>query len=187
MRFLIIIVAILATVGCQKAKDKYAQQRALSGNNKRDANRIYTTPANRLFFLNVRSLYYDKESNEKTQLDFYRYGDRIQTNENPVINLAIVDAKVREEAYLVIEPNNFFVSEDSIALRWEDSNTDMKGYFTYIKKSPKEDYEFLKSLYPYLLKQNISISYKGEPMFDDEQTKVFRKTFKDFEKLIAEK
>jgi hypothetical protein len=148
--------------------------------------RIYTSAQNRLYFKNVRSIYYTKESNSNAYLDYYRYKDACKRQEIPVLNLCIVDAWDRDEAYLLVENNDFFDNKDTFAINWLDEKSGMTGKFVFERHMPNQEYKFAADLFA-SMRADIKLSYKGKVIFDETRKKAFVKTFRDYENLIRQK
>lgn len=173
-RFLLIPILLLA---CQNPEERKA---------KRDEHRIYTSDQARIFFTNVRSIYYQKEVKAESKINFWRYKERDLSLDYPVLNLCIAEAWDRNEAYLLLEPNEYFTNKDTFTLEWVDKRNKSKGSFNFIRKRPTDDYIFARRIYPYLNK-NFEWRYEGTVLFDEPRSKIFKKTYGDFQNLVAEK
>ena len=89
-------ILALLLVGCQLDSDKAVRN---------DKFTFKTGNDTQLFFKNLRQSYYEKEVNEAAKFDVYRLTKRFKNDSLPVINLAIVNNYLRDEAYLLIEPS----------------------------------------------------------------------------------
>ena len=58
-----------------------------------------------LFFKNVRQSYYDLEENKAAKFQVFRFAKRSVNTDKPIFNLAIVNNFLKDEAYLLLEPN----------------------------------------------------------------------------------
>jgi hypothetical protein len=120
-RILIFIVAIVLT-GCNVKSDKKIDK---------DNATFSTTADSRLYFKNVRQIYYDREDQENTRLEVFRFGKRNQSAKVPVINIALVNNWRYDEAYVLIEPNAYFDDFDRIEVAWQaEADTMARG--TYV-------------------------------------------------------
>jgi hypothetical protein len=69
-----------------------------------ESNLMRITDADRLYFKNIRAPYYDLEGRDDAKINIYRYGKRIKKSENPIINLSILLNRIKNEAYIFVEP-----------------------------------------------------------------------------------
>ncbi len=67
-----------------------------------------------LFFKNVRQSYYDLEENKAAKVNVFRFSERELMDTVPILNLAIVNNYLKDEAYLLLEPNKFVGHADII-------------------------------------------------------------------------
>ena len=76
-----------------------------------------TTPPSRLFFANIRSSSYYRERPAGTDLDVYRFRRFSQTAQRPMLIPVIVEAYLKDEAYLFMRPNDFPDFHSPISIR----------------------------------------------------------------------
>lgn len=63
--------------------------------------------SDRLYFLNVRSSYYDRENRADARMAIFRHGRRLISDSIPSLDLLIILNSRKDEAYLYLEPINF--------------------------------------------------------------------------------
>lgn len=66
-----------------------------------------TTPPARLYFKNMRSVYYDQLAGRPDSMDYYRLRQFPDPKDSPVLQAVIADNWLRDEAYLLLEFNAF--------------------------------------------------------------------------------
>ncbi|MFC3879964.1 hypothetical protein ACFOSV_07250 [Algoriphagus namhaensis] len=62
--------------------------------------------SDRLYFLNVRSLSYEREVRKDAQMTLFRHDKRKKTTNEPSIDLVILMNSLKDEAYIYLEPVN---------------------------------------------------------------------------------
>lgn len=179
MRKSLIFFFILTTIfACNPDKTKSLKEGEL----------VYqTNDATKLFFRNVRSAYYDKQTLSEAKIDVYRMKNRHSTEDYPVLNLALVNNWLQDEAYIIIEPNSFYSVGDTIKVTWDDQKLgEQKADFVYGNKDNHT--LFADKIYQNLLgMQSMKIHADGEswPLFSrNEDREIFRKTMIDFYRLV---
>lgn len=151
-------------------------------------NLVYkSNDASKLFFRNVRASYYDKQTLPEAKIDVYRMKNRNSTEDYPVLNLALVNNWLQDEAYIIIEPNSFYSVGDTIRVTWDDQKLgEQKADFVYGNKNNHT--RFADKIYQNLLDmQSMKIHADGEswPLFSrNEDREIFRKTMIDFYRLV---
>lgn len=75
-------------------------------NNSGDDRTFRINDSNRLYFLNVRSIYYDKEIRRDAGMTMYRHGKRRVNETEPTLDLVILLNSGKEEAYIYFELKN---------------------------------------------------------------------------------
>lgn len=75
-------------------------------NNSGDDRTFRINDSNRLYFLNVRSIYYDKEIRRDAGMTMYRHGKRWVNETEPTLDLVILLNSGKEEAYIYFELKN---------------------------------------------------------------------------------
>jgi len=63
--------------------------------------------SNRLYFLNVRASYYDRENRTDAGMTLFRHGKTQVSDSIPVLDLLIILNSQKDEVYLYLEPKNF--------------------------------------------------------------------------------
>lgn len=63
--------------------------------------------SDRLYFLNVRASYYDRENRTDAVMALFRHGKRLISDSIPSLDLLIIFNSRKDEAYLYLEPVNF--------------------------------------------------------------------------------
>lgn len=147
-----------------------------------------TTHDSQMFFENVRQIYYDREEVAAGKLKVYRFKKRSKATNKPIINLALVNNKRFDEAYILVELNSAFKGR-TFEILWEDKNANKKGTYQYTLGNKKLQFKFASQLYESLEKGH-QLFYKDKnkniPIFNNSQERsAFLVTLKDYYKLIG--
>lgn len=113
--------------------------------------------ASRLYFKNVRQPFYDLDGRRDVKMNVFRLGKRVISEEQPVLNVAIIINRIKDEAYLYVEPSTIFESEETIRIRWESEDGRSSGKLEFRNGDRYDHYRFIEELYPLLL-DNASFS-----------------------------
>ncbi|MCH7398563.1 hypothetical protein MM236_11205 [Belliella sp. DSM 107340] len=103
------------------------------------------TDAERIYFKNVRGLYYDIEGREDAKMTVYRYGKRLTEAASPLINLAILINRVKDEAYIYVEP-----SWDTSHFKLRVTHEKVVNTFDFESGDKLTHFEFVNKIYPFL-------------------------------------
>ncbi|MBO3698788.1 hypothetical protein [Roseivirga sp. E12] len=170
-------VAILLTTGCNPDKQTKVDQ---------DKIVFATDDASRLFFKNVRKIYYELEVMEAAKLDVYRHKQRELSTDVPVINLAIVDNWRYDEAYLLLEPNELIGTQGELAVQWELGAE--RGKIVFRPGNKAAQVAFADKVYHRLqlgCSFKIQINDTWIPFLDsDKSREAFRITMFDYYRLV---
>lgn len=180
MRYLLFCLLLFSILSCNPDKDRKVD----------DAQAKFTTSdASELFFKNVRQGYYDKETIDDAKLDIYRIEERSQSEDQPVLNLAIVINWRYDEAYILTEPNAYLQQLDTLKVYWQDTTQQQSGYYEYLPGNKEKHYQFASQIYNSL--QDGHRLYV-RPEADAEvlllgtrnEREAFRKTMMDYYRLV---
>lgn len=155
----------------------------------KDHAKFSTTADSRLFFKNVRQIYYNKEIKENTKLEVFRFSKRNLTQHMPAINLALVNNWMYDEAYVLIEPNSYFDGADTIEVEWTDKPGKQSGVYRFSLGSKETHFKFASQIYESILSKHRLLVYNQEKqwvnLFQTETDKDnFRKTMVDYYRLV---
>ncbi len=146
-----------------------------------------TNDATKLFFRNVRSSYYEKQTLSEAKIDVYRMKNRNSTEDYPVLNLALVNNWLEDEAYIIVEPNSFYSVGDTIKVTWEDDSLRQQS-IDFIYGNKDNHTRFADKVYQNMLDLKVMEIYSGDkswPLFSrNEDREIFRKTMIDFYRLV---
>lgn len=148
-----------------------------------------TSEQSRLYFENVRREAYDVSRMPDTRIDMYRHELQDYSPEAPVVNLAIANNLMKEEAYIMAEPSPTFVYEDSLQLFWLDPGNQEEGSFWLNPEDFDSHFLFAGNLFNNLLQKHV-IYYDApgvEKVYlfpDEEQREVYLQVMKDYYELI---
>jgi hypothetical protein len=179
-RILIFIVAIVL-VSCGIKSEKKIDT---------DNVTFTTTADSRLYFKNVRQIYYDRENQENTRLEIFRFGKRNQSTAVPVLNVALVNNWRYDEAYVLIEPNAYFDNADQIKVDWQSkADTIASGTYVFAFGSKENHFRFATQLYESILaKHTLQLRDSTGKIINLFQTEAdrdnFRKAMVDYYRLV---
>jgi len=108
-----------------------------------------TTQPSRLFFANTRAHTYYRNRPKGTDLDVYRFRKFQHTRKRPMLIPIIVDAYLKDEAYLFIEANKY--PDLSDPLTFEVKSKTQTDTFRLDLPSRKAQLEFATDLYEAVL------------------------------------
>ena len=172
---LLLIIASLA--GCKIDRDKKVDRLKFQ---------FEVGDDSELFFRNVRQIYYDRSSPDGTW-QAYRFGDRYQGNDRPMILPVIVINWLQDEAYLLIDTNELLSEEDDLQVIISDTSTLKKDTLILNQRGRERMLEFGSRLYEAIqTNQKMTVKSKGKlvPLLmerDDRET--FRITMSDYYRL----
>ncbi|MCU0446177.1 MAG: hypothetical protein MUE85_14820 [Microscillaceae bacterium] len=121
MKILKILCLVILLTHCGKNQNNSSEKTQNNPHAIKQAN-FKTRPDTEIYFKNVRQLYYDREEQTNTKLNLYRFAQRSKTDQKPAINLVIVHNWRYNEAYLLVETNNFFPKTPPFKLFWRNKN-----------------------------------------------------------------
>jgi hypothetical protein len=140
-----------------------------------------------LFFKNVRQIYYDFQDLPKARWYAYRWSDRDQGNNFPTLNPVIVVDWFKNEAYVLVEPNETLFEEESLTIR-EKNPRNGKVYSYSLKERGRENMlEFATKIYEGITAGNELFIRRKEqfgPLFrSEDQAETFRVVMADYYRL----
>ena len=106
-----------------------------------------TSDASELFFKNMRQVRYDQQEMPEAKLNVFRWSNRPQAEDYPVLNLAIVINWRHDEAYLLVEPNAYLEELDSLRVTWQDSVGQQQGQYVWGERNKEAQFTFASQLY----------------------------------------
>jgi len=151
---------------------------------------FYTTAANRIYFRNLRQPNYDVERRLDAKMDVFRYGKRISDSTQNVLNAAIILNRIKDAAYIYIEPQGDLSDENPLHIRWE-SASGQHGDATFYQGDRFSHLAFLEQVFPLLvLEEPVAFEAKlGNqwiPLLTSiEEVDALRITLKDYFRLIG--
>ena len=180
MRYSIAFAALMIVVltACNPDKKKKVDQTTIS---------FTTNDASKLFFKNVRQSYYDLEEMEAAKMEIYRLKKRSESQERPVINIAIVNNWRYDEAYLVLEPNGR-LNLAALKITWKNSETGESGSISFENGNKESIVHFADQIYDHIQdgSQFTAIINDGEESILElaEDREAFRITMVDYYRLV---
>jgi hypothetical protein len=99
----ILKIFIFSSLGLVLVLSFFNEYRA---NNSGEDRTFRVNDSNRLYFLNVRSIHYDREIRRDAGMTLYRHGKRLLTDSVPTLDLVILLNSGKENAYIYFEPKN---------------------------------------------------------------------------------
>jgi hypothetical protein len=146
------------------------------------------TSSSRLYFKNIRMAYYDAEGRADAKMNIYRYGKRVQSKEKPLLNLSIIINRVKDEAYIYLEPNELLASASPLRLQWRDAMIQEEGELVFYNGDKFAHYHFVEELYLLVLNNAyVEVEIEGiwhEILQTQEERDAFRITCADYFRLI---
>ncbi|MTI22478.1 hypothetical protein E1176_15710 [Fulvivirga sp. RKSG066] len=174
MKYIFLTLIIVAS-GCKMDSDKKVDRNKFT---------YKTGDDTELFFKNIRQSEYDFEENKAAKFNLFRYEDRVTTQETPVLNLAIVINYMKDEAYLLVEPNDILDNEEVISVTVKDSDLT----FELSAFNHQSMLEFASQIYEQLLlDKNFVVMVNGEqtPVLNTlDEREAFRITMSDYYRLV---
>ena len=145
-----------------------------------------TDDASVLFFKNVRQLYYEMEEMEAAKLKIFRHKKRDQSQDEPIINLAIDENWRFDEAYLLLEPNAVISSLNEFTIKWEGETG--TGEILYRQGNKSDQVAFADQIYG-CIQQGCTFSIQVNDIWDtflgsEKSREAFRVTMFDYYRLV---
>lgn len=155
-----------------------------ANNTGEDENPMQVADQDRLFFKNMRTPYYDIEGREDAKINIYRYGKRIKSSGMPALNLSILLNRVKDEAYIFVEPNP---ENLPLHLKWRNESLSDSGELVFYGGDKFAHYDFVRKLYP-LLEENLiwerTDGTSPTPILQEETAREALKiTIRDYDRL----
>ncbi|MCC5930951.1 MAG: hypothetical protein JJU28_17025 [Cyclobacteriaceae bacterium] len=147
-----------------------------------------TTDAAELFFKNLRSPYYDLEDREDVKMLVYRFSKRNKTEEKPILGLALVIHWIKDEAFLLFEPNHFFDTPEPVVIYCTNPETSEITKLSFYRADVRTQFTLAVNLYKMLQQKFIFEIHIGDHSYllfeDEKEREAFRITVYDFLRLV---
>ncbi|MBB6459746.1 hypothetical protein [Flammeovirga kamogawensis] len=183
MKRILSLTLLLFTFACQPYKDIVIDP---------FAPKFVTFDQTRMYFNNVRATYYDiiphKQSSETTTI--YRYDKSVIDSTKAIIQLHIVSIPTKDNAFIMLAPNQFFKGYQHFTVHWKNTDTNQIGEIRYKQGGMPDQFLFATEVYNLLNKEDIEY----EITFGDSRTpflttiqerNAFRLTLVDFYRLVT--
>ncbi|GAB3661228.1 hypothetical protein GCM10028791_35610 [Echinicola sediminis] len=178
-------IFLLASVAIVLLLSVFNEYRADNSGGDRDSR---VTASSRLYFKNVRQFYYDHEKPENSQLDIYRLDKRLKDNNLIFINLSIIINRIKDKAYLYVEPSPMLEFLDRIHIRWNDKVANSVGQLVFRSGDRHEHINFVKQLLPYIREGvvfEVQTENQWEPILvSEKERQAFKVTAEDYFRLV---
>ncbi len=175
-RFL--ILAILTLAACQMDNGKAVNTEAFNF-------RVYDDT--QIFFKNIRQSSYELEELKEAKLKVFRLKARKINNEIPQIQLAILVNWMKDEAYVLTEPNAFFEDVEIISVDWHDEASDSTGVIIMAQREKTNMLKFSNQIYEAIISgKKLTVTLNGTTfdfLSDPKEREAFRITMADYFRL----
>lgn len=166
----------------------FFNDRRATNRGERDESSI--SDASRLYFKNVRSAYYDREVRRDANMELYRIGNRIKDTTANTLNSALIINKVKDAAYLYLEPQGKLKEVNPLPIRWIAANGDTTET-SFAQGDRISHLHFVDKIYPQLkdpIRVEANIGSEWVPILSsEEERKSLRITVTDFYRLLERK
>lgn len=152
-------------------------------NNSNDDRTFSINDSNRLYFLNVRSIYYDREVRRDAGMSLFRHGKRKQSDSLPTLDLVILLNSAKESAYIFFELENAewpikiiakSQAETAVLEFRKGNNADHFAMYQQLKTFIKSDAEF-----------EMDLGQKSIPLWTEPKEKAAIKlVIEDYDRLL---
>ena len=160
----ILKIFIFSSLGLVLVLSFFNEYRA---NNSGEDRSFRVSDANRLYFLNVRSIYYDREIRRDAGMTLFRHGKRFQSDSIPTLDLVILLNPAKDDAYIYFELKN---ADWPIQIRAKSEA--FNQVFEFANGNNTDHFNLLKKLKP-ALEQNadfeLILSEKALPLWSEEK------------------
>jgi hypothetical protein len=162
----ILKIFIFSSLGLVLVLSFFNEYRA---NNSGEDRTFRMNDSNRLYFLNVRSIHYDREIRRDAGMTLYRHGKRLQSETNPNLDLIILVNSLKDDAYIFFELKN---ADWPIQISVETEGTTQ--VFDFSNGNNVAHFELLQKLKPLILansKFELISNGKTTPLWTEEKEK----------------
>ena len=156
-----------------------------ANNSGKEVSELSITDADRIFFRNMRALYYDREGRTDAKMSIYRHGKRKQVEQGPYLNLAILLNQVKDEAYIFLEP---YPETLPLHVRWENADGSQADSISFTGGDKFAHYRFVQQLLnPIMNERELQMWHGGQwvsILQEKREKEALKVTLEDFFKLI---
>lgn len=155
-----------------------------------DKDEFSVTAASKIYFKNLRQSNYDIERRQDAKMDLFRYDKRITDTTQNTLNAALIINRVKDAAYLYIEPQGGLENENPLEIRWE-SSSGQKGKSSFFQGDRFSHFRIVEEISPLLnLDEDVRFEAKVQGgwilILDSAQERdAFRITCNDYFRLIG--
>jgi hypothetical protein len=147
---LLLILSMLVTPACEDTSSSETGEAPLSA----ERTIFYAPAPSQLYFKNVRSAYYYFEKGPAKKMDIYRLRKWELTRKRPQLYPRIVHNWLSDEAYLLLEPNDFPGGfADGFQVRWKGGEGE--GILAMGLRTKENQLAFAENLYRHLLAGDV--------------------------------
>ncbi len=143
------------------------------------------TDASRLYFQNVRSVYYDREIRRDAGMTLFRHGKRLQSDSLPTLDLVILLNPAKDDAYIYFELKN---ADWPIQIRAKSKETDQ--VFQFANGNNSDHFNLLQKLRPVIdqdFEFQLILGEKEYPLWSEEKEKTALKSVvEDYYRLLEQ-
>ena len=178
MKTFLLFFLVLNILACNPDKEKIVDRN----------NPVFkTNDASRLFFKNVRQLFYDLEEKNEGKIQIFRMKDRSADSTIPVIQVDLINNWHEDRAYPMISLSGYFDDKESVEVQLEfaDGTSEL---INFDKSGTMNDHFYFSSaLYEAILrKAKIRLKDSQQMLFEDDDLRNdFRITMVDFYRLVS--
>jgi hypothetical protein len=142
--------------------------------------------SSRLYFLNVRALYYDRENRSDAGMVLFRHSKRATSDTEVLMDLVIILNNPKDEAYLYLEPVNW-----EWPMEIKVSREGKEEVFQFQNGNNTEHFSYVKQIEPWIADDaefEIKVDSNWIPLWSTPKEKESVKTIlEDYFRLINER
>jgi hypothetical protein len=143
------------------------------------------TAASRLYFMNVRQPFYDRENRMDAKMNIFRFSKREKDAELPAIGLSIIINRIKDDAYVFVEPSEKITD---LVMEMRYVVDEEIGEISFLGGDRFAHFEFVEKVYPLLLKDarfELKLDEVWVPILEGKRERdAFRITSFDYFRLI---
>jgi hypothetical protein len=144
--------------------------------------------ASRIYFKNVRRAYYDLEIRSDAKMELYRLGNRVKDSTALALNSVLIINKVKDAAYLYLEPQGLLKEVNPLPIRWINAMGDTTEV-SIIQGDRESHFHFVEKIFPHLVDKVKIEAHTGSDWVQilerEEELESFRITIADFFRLLG--